>query len=69
VFDARFRLPSYHINYTVGFVPGCDIYSGYDELVPKGLDFFGRRSLTANIVNRKSFIEYSVFRPMKTSGK
>jgi hypothetical protein len=45
IFDnncTNFSLPPYQINYTVGYVHGVDIYSGYDELVPKGIDFFGR---------------------------
>ncbi|KAI6219429.1 hypothetical protein M3Y95_01110300 [Aphelenchoides besseyi] len=32
------------INYTVGFVPGCDIYAAYGEFVPKGTDSFGQQS-------------------------
>ncbi|KAI6172737.1 hypothetical protein M3Y98_01006600 [Aphelenchoides besseyi] len=31
------------INYTVGFVPGCDIYAAYGQFVPKGTDSFGQQ--------------------------
>ncbi|KAI6233251.1 Glyco-tran-10-N domain-containing protein [Aphelenchoides fujianensis] len=35
-------LPDYQINYTIGWFPGADIYSGYNELVPKDVHYFGR---------------------------
>ncbi|KAI6174435.1 Glyco-tran-10-N domain-containing protein [Aphelenchoides besseyi] len=38
----RFKSPSYQFNYTVGFVPGCDIEAGYDKIPPKGVAYFGR---------------------------
>ncbi|KAI6241900.1 Glyco-tran-10-N domain-containing protein [Aphelenchoides fujianensis] len=33
--------PPFQFNYTVGFVPGCDIPAGYDQLVPRGVAHFG----------------------------
>ncbi|KAI6212562.1 Glyco-tran-10-N domain-containing protein [Aphelenchoides besseyi] len=35
-------LPPFQINYTIGWFPGADIHSGYDELVSKEMDYFGR---------------------------
>ncbi|KAI6234750.1 hypothetical protein M3Y99_00764500 [Aphelenchoides fujianensis] len=40
------RLPPHAINFTVGFVPGCDIRADYGEFPPRGVAFFGREAET-----------------------
>ncbi|KAI6185956.1 Alpha1,3-fucosyltransferase-like proteinue [Aphelenchoides besseyi] len=39
-------LPSHQINYTVGFIPGCDIYAGYGDFPLKNASYFGRETKT-----------------------
>ncbi|KAI6219112.1 Alpha-(1,3)-fucosyltransferase C [Aphelenchoides besseyi] len=37
-------LPPHQINYTVGFIPGCDIYAGYGDFPLKNASYFGRET-------------------------
>ncbi|KAI6237987.1 Glyco-tran-10-N domain-containing protein [Aphelenchoides besseyi] len=49
-----FRLPPFQINYTIGWFPGADIHSGYDELVPKEMDYFGRPNRSTIETNQEA---------------
>ncbi|KAI6198840.1 Glyco-tran-10-N domain-containing protein [Aphelenchoides besseyi] len=47
-------LPPFQINYTIGWFPGADIQSGYDELVPKEMGYFGRPNRSEHQTNEEA---------------